>query len=86
MNQRKAYLYAGVAILCWATVATAFKIALSTMSNIDLLFISTFSALIVLLGIVSFGKGIGRLRHVTPVGACCFYGFFESVFVLPDSF
>ena len=36
MNQRKAYLYAGVAILCWATVATAFKIALSTMSNIDL--------------------------------------------------
>lgn len=77
MNQRKAYLYAGIAILCWATVATAFKIALSTMSNIDLLFISTFSALIVLLGIVSFGKGIGRLRHVTARqwGRAAFMGF-----------
>lgn len=65
MNQRKAYLFAGIAILCWATVATAFKIALSVMSNTDLLFISTFSALAVLFCIVAFGKGLGRLKAVT---------------------
>lgn len=77
MNQRKAYFFAGIAIVCWATVATAFKIALSTMSNIDLLFISTFSALAVLFCIVTFGKGIGRLKQVTgrQWGRAAFMGF-----------
>lgn len=77
MNQQKAYFFAGIAILCWATVATAFKIALSTMSNIDLLFISTFSALAVLFCILAFGKGIGRLKQVTgrEWGRAAFMGF-----------
>lgn len=77
MNQRKAYIFAGMAIVCWATVATAFKIALSTMSNIDLLIISSFSALIVLFCIVACGKGLGRLKQVTARqwGRAAFMGF-----------
>lgn len=77
MNQRKAYFFAGIAIVCWATVATAFKIALSVMSNIDLLFVSTFSALAVLFCIVGFGKGFSRLKRVTARqwGRAAFMGF-----------
>lgn len=77
MNQRKAYFFAGIAIVCWATVATAFKIALSVMSNIDLLFVSTFSALVVLFCIVGFRKGFSRLKRVTARqwGRAAFMGF-----------
>lgn len=77
MNQQKAYLFAGIAIVFWATVATAFKIALSTMSNVDLLFISSFSALAVLFLILLFNKGIAKLKKVTPAqwGRAAFMGF-----------
>jgi len=51
---RKAYIYAALAILCWASVSTAFKIALRSLSPLGLLFFSSLSALI-LLGIVNIG-------------------------------
>lgn len=77
MNQRKAYFFAGIAIVCWATVATAFKIALSTMSNVDLLFISTFSALGVLFLILLLGGKWNELKNVTFAqwGRAAFMGF-----------
>lgn len=46
-QQTKALLYATATVLCWATVATAFKIALSEITYAKLLLISSFTALVV---------------------------------------
>ncbi len=48
-NQTKALLYASFVILCWSTVATAFKIALSELTYTQLLLISSITATIVYL-------------------------------------
>jgi len=47
-NQSKAYLFTALSILCWATVATAFKLALRDISPVQLLFISTISSTLLL--------------------------------------
>ncbi|MDQ2179893.1 DMT family transporter [Marinifilum sp. D714] len=47
-QQKKAYTYALLAILCWSTVATAFKFALKGMDFLHLLLISSGTALIFL--------------------------------------
>jgi drug/metabolite transporter (DMT)-like permease len=52
--QTKAYLYAGITILFWSTVATAFKIALAETGPAELLLISTCTSMLVLLLIGSF--------------------------------
>jgi len=56
-NQQKAYFLAFGAIFLWATVATAFKIALSELHFATVLFIANFTAiLITLFAIVAGGK------------------------------
>lgn len=45
--QSKALLYGSLVVLFWSTVATAFKIALSEMSYIQLLLLSSFTALLI---------------------------------------
>jgi drug/metabolite transporter (DMT)-like permease len=52
--QTKAYLYAGITILFWSTVATAFKIALAETGPAELLLISTCTSMLVLLLIGGF--------------------------------
>ena len=47
-NQNKAYLFAGIAIFFWSTVATAFKLALEHLEPIQLVFYSTLFSAIVL--------------------------------------
>ncbi len=47
-NQTKSYLFAGLSILFWSTVATAFKIALSEQSVYQVLLVSSMSSLVVL--------------------------------------
>lgn len=47
-NQKKAYIFAILAVLCWSTVATAFKIALKYADFIQLLFFTSFISCIVL--------------------------------------
>lgn len=44
-NQKKAYLYAICAVILWSSVATAFKISLSFLSVLELLFIASFISL-----------------------------------------
>ncbi|HBY01921.1 MAG TPA: EamA family transporter [Rikenellaceae bacterium] len=46
-NQSKALIMAGFVVFFWATVATAFKIALNEISNLQLLLIASSTALIV---------------------------------------
>ncbi|MBX3042585.1 MAG: DMT family transporter [Candidatus Kapabacteria bacterium] len=45
-NSRKSYLFAGLTVLMWSTVATAFKIGLFYTNPANLLFISSLTSLI----------------------------------------
>lgn len=47
-NQKKAYIFTILAVLCWSTVATAFKLTLRYLQPTELLFYSTFFSLIIL--------------------------------------
>ena len=56
-NQHKAYLYAGISVLLWATVASAMKISLAYLDFLQLLFLSVSVSLVVLfIVIVTQGK------------------------------
>ncbi|MBN2893223.1 MAG: DMT family transporter [Bacteroidales bacterium] len=46
-NQKKAYIFALLAVLFWSTVSTGFKLALEVIDYVQLLFISTFVATII---------------------------------------
>ena len=47
-NQSKAYIFTALSIFFWATVATAFKLALRHLSPVQLVFISSISSLTIL--------------------------------------
>jgi drug/metabolite transporter (DMT)-like permease len=47
-SQRKAYMYALLTILCWATVASAFKLSLQYLDYLHLLFYSSLTSSLVL--------------------------------------
>lgn len=47
-NQKKAVIYGLTAVLCWSTVASAFKISLRYLSAAELLFYATASSIVVL--------------------------------------
>jgi drug/metabolite transporter (DMT)-like permease len=56
-NDKIAFLYAGLAMFCWSTVAVAFKWALISLSTSQLLLISNYVALLALiLQIIFQGK------------------------------
>jgi len=47
-QQRQAYLFALLAILCWSTIGSAFKLSLHYLNYLDLLLYSSFTATLVL--------------------------------------
>jgi drug/metabolite transporter (DMT)-like permease len=61
INQKKAYIFALMAVLCWSTVATAFKIALQNCSFIQLLFYSSLVSTIMLFIILIIQKKTSQL-------------------------
>lgn len=61
-----AYLYAGLAILCWSTVSTAFKLSLRYLEPIQLLLWSSAISTIVILGVVLFQGRIAQLYRIKP--------------------
>jgi len=64
-NQRKAYSYALLAVLCWSTIGSAFKISLKHIGISHLLLISSLTACLVLFLVVLIRKNGGLLRKVT---------------------
>lgn len=60
-DQHKAYLYAGISVLLWATVASAMKISLAYLDFLQLLFLSVSVSLVVLF-IVIIAQG--KLKNV----------------------
>ncbi|PKN80725.1 MAG: EamA family transporter [Candidatus Cloacimonetes bacterium HGW-Cloacimonetes-1] len=52
----KSYLYAALAILCWSTVSTAFKLSLGYLTPLGLMSISSLSAMLFLFIVLLFNK------------------------------
>ena len=52
VNQKLSYIYALVAVLLWSSVATAFKIALRSLTPVELVLYSCLSALLFLGGVI----------------------------------
>jgi len=51
-NQRRAYILAMTAVLCWSTIGTAFKLSLHYLDPLNLLLFSSLTATLVLLTIL----------------------------------
>lgn len=66
MKQRSIYLFALTAILLWSTAGTAFKLALRGMDLIQLLYISSTVAWIILLAVLIIRKQAGQLFRNSP--------------------
>ncbi len=65
VNQKQAYLYALSAVLLWSTVASAFKLALRYLDNVELLvFSEAFSVVILALVLIS-SRGFGQVFQCT---------------------
>ncbi|MFO7369670.1 MAG: DMT family transporter [Bacteroidales bacterium] len=65
-NQGRAYLFAAITVLLWSTVATAFKIALRDLNNIEVLLIANLTSLVVFLGLLLVSGKTGLLKKETP--------------------
>jgi drug/metabolite transporter (DMT)-like permease len=65
-NQKKAYLFAILSVLCWSTVATAFKMALQHCDFLQLLFFSSSVSCLVLFVILLCQKKLYLLKTIQP--------------------
>ena len=63
--QRKAMLYGLAAVLCWSTVASAFKLSLRSLSPAELLFFAALVSIFVLFVILVVQGKLGLLRRLT---------------------
>lgn len=63
-DQKKAYLYAGIAIFFWSTVASAFKVGLQHINFIQFLFFASWTSLFILLIINLFQGNLKQLRSL----------------------
>ena len=64
-HQTKAFLYAGLTILAWSTVSTAFKVALESLSPMQLIYVSMATATLFLLGSMAAGKRLSEFRSLS---------------------
>ena len=62
---RKSYLYAGLAVLFWSTIPTAFKIGLGELDVLTMLTVATFASTLVLLFILIIEKKTALLKGTT---------------------
>ena len=66
-SQKKAYILATAAILCWSTIASAFKITLEHFGYLQLLFFASAFSVVVLFIIILFTKKFPQLRQTTSI-------------------
>jgi len=64
-RNKQSYIYAGLAILFWSTVPTAFKISLSELDILPVLTIASITSTIVLFIIVLAGRKTNLIRITT---------------------
>ena len=65
-NQQKSYIFAGLTILCWVAVPTAFKIALRYQDNFQLLLVSAFVSTLIFGGVL---VARGQLKSIFTLTA-----------------
>ncbi|MFZ0944969.1 MAG: DMT family transporter [Syntrophobacteraceae bacterium] len=65
-NQKQAYLYALSAVLLWSTVASAFKLALRYLDNVELLVFSEAFSVVTLAVVLISSRGFGQVFQCTP--------------------
>ncbi|MGO1585792.1 DMT family transporter [Mesonia sp.] len=65
-DQHKAYLYAGISVLLWSTVASAMKLSLVYLDFLQLLFLSVSVSLVVLFIVI---VAQGKLKNVFKLPA-----------------
>ena len=53
-QQKKAYIFAAIAVLLWSTASTSFKLTLRYLNTIELLFYSSLTASIAIFIIILF--------------------------------
>ena len=63
-QQRKAYTYALLAVLCWSTIGSAFKISLRYLDFLTLLLCSSFVALTILFIVLLLQGKLGLLKKI----------------------
>lgn len=63
-NQKKAYLFAMLAILFWSTMSSAFKLTLNYIDTTNLLFFASVTSLLILFLILLFTKQIVELKDL----------------------
>jgi drug/metabolite transporter (DMT)-like permease len=63
-DQKKAYIYAGIAIFFWSTVASAFKVGLQHINFIQFLFFATWTSLFMLLIINLLQGNLKQLKSL----------------------
>ena len=76
-NQNKAYLFAGIAIFFWSTVASAFKLSLRHLEPIQLVLYSTFFSICVLFILVVYQGKLYLVKNFTSADLkkCVLLGF-----------
>ena len=60
--QSRAYLFALAAILCWSTVASAFKLTLQHSGVGELLLVSTLTSFVVLVLVAAAQKKLSAIK------------------------
>ncbi len=61
----KSYLYAGLAVFLWSTVATSFKLGLSELDFIQLIFYASATSVVILFIILILQGKVKQLAHQT---------------------
>lgn len=61
-RDHKAYLFAGLTVAAWSTVASAFKLSLRELSPAELLLYATLTSTLVLGAVITGQRGWGTLR------------------------
>ncbi|MBN2175366.1 MAG: DMT family transporter [Bacteroidales bacterium] len=64
-NQSRAYMFAIAAILCWSTIASAFKITLRFVNFLQLLLLASVFSTVILFLILIIQKKIGLIKKTT---------------------
>jgi len=66
ISSKKSYIFAGLSVLFWSTVATAFKLALRDLDFIQLIFYASGVTLLILFMFLLFQGKLGMLFQQTP--------------------
>lgn len=61
-DQRKAYIFALIAVFFWSTVASAFKLSLEYLSPLELVLYAVLTSIVVLFGIIVYQNKLNQIK------------------------